>query len=117
VTIQGKGFPEWAVSKADTVEVALPGGVPCQVQSSSYSTVTCIAGAAKALPAAAGGPNGTSWNGLYPGMRGVGYEIYYGRCESLPRPILLRPLSLLSSACACVLRQAPGGPLTRHHLP
>jgi hypothetical protein len=79
VTIRGKGFPEWSISRADTVQVALGAGVPCEVQSSSYDTITCIAGAATPLPLSVGGPNGTSWRGWYPGMRGVAYEIYYGR--------------------------------------
>jgi hypothetical protein len=76
VTITGKGFPDSSVAGYDdTVEVALPGGGSCQVLSSSYSTITCIAG-----PQPAGAAAPLPIKDLYPGMRGTAVERYPNRC-------------------------------------
>jgi hypothetical protein len=75
VTITGKGFPDSsAAGYGDSVEVALPGGGSCRVLSSSYTTITCIAG-----PQPAGAAAPLPIKGLYPGMRGMALEHYPNR--------------------------------------
>jgi hypothetical protein len=74
VTITGKGFPEAGSGRNDTVEVTLPGGAACAVLSSTYTTVTCIAGA---RPAGAASP--AAIKATYPGMRGMAVERYPNR--------------------------------------
>jgi hypothetical protein len=75
VTITGKGFPGTSASgHHDIVEVALPGGGSCAVLSSSYSTVTCIAG-----PQPAGAAPSLPIKNLHPGMRGMVVERYPNR--------------------------------------
>ncbi|GFH13126.1 uncharacterized protein HaLaN_08949, partial [Haematococcus lacustris] len=83
LTLTGRGFPDLDQQLADNVTVTLRGGAPCRVVSSSYTTLTCVTAEKPAGSSADDAPI----NGLYPGMRGVQFDVYYNaNVASIWRP-------------------------------
>ncbi|KXZ47884.1 hypothetical protein GPECTOR_32g497 [Gonium pectorale] len=70
VTISGRGFPTLSLRQNDSVVVTIA-GAPCRVVSSTYSQLVCETGP---RPATYQPPR--PLKGLYPGMRGIEYELY-----------------------------------------
>ncbi|KXZ47880.1 hypothetical protein GPECTOR_32g493 [Gonium pectorale] len=70
VTISGRGFPTLSLRLNDSVVVTIA-GAPCRVVSSTYSQLVCETG-----PRPANYQPPRPLKGLYPGMRGIEYELY-----------------------------------------
>ncbi|KXZ49222.1 hypothetical protein GPECTOR_22g813 [Gonium pectorale] len=71
VQISGRGFPTLELGRDDRVNVSIS-GVPCTVINSTYDTVFCVTGPKPVTPP----HEATPIRGLYPGMRGVEYDLY-----------------------------------------
>lgn len=75
LTISGRGFPSYpppgVLDQAATIDVVLPGGAPCTLLTSNYSTITCVTAPQPAAGIAAPAP---AVAGVYAGMRGIEYE-------------------------------------------
>ncbi|KAL6747058.1 hypothetical protein V8C86DRAFT_3034101 [Haematococcus lacustris] len=72
LTLTGKGFPSLGLGQAPSVTLTLH-GVACAVQSSNYTTLTCITGA---QPAGYTPPPAVK--GMWPGARGLAFDLYNG---------------------------------------
>eukprot|EP00798_Chlamydomonas_sp_ICE-L_P031254 gene31253-6400_t len=71
VTLLGRGFPNMVGVIGDSLSITLAGGSTCEVMSTNYSTIVC-----KTTPQTDNYTVPTAIKGVYPGARGIEFELY-----------------------------------------